>query len=95
MNTKHTPLPWTAEVHHIVSRDTDGIARNNDNSSVAVAHGPDKESNAAFIVRACNAHDELVAALESALKTAEFEGAAPRPWHFAARAAITKAKGEA
>ena len=37
---------------------------------------------------------DMLAALESALKTAEFERAPLRPWHDEARAAIAKATGE-
>ena len=58
-----------------------------------------RKANAAFIVRACNAHDELLAALESIV--AEYDGVLP-PYSGVitdtvieiARKRIAKARGE-
>lgn len=53
-------------------------------------------ANAEFIVRACNAHDDLVAALEEAIVILErldtVQHLAPFPQLDTARAAIAKAK---
>ncbi len=45
----------------------------------------------AEIVRRCNAHDAMLAALQAALKTAEFERHPIRGWHQMAREAIALA----
>lgn len=54
MTTNHTPTPWRVNTF------------NGDRQEVLDANGNNAcvKANAAFIVRACNAHDELVAALE-------------------------------
>ncbi len=67
--TQHTPTPWVIK---------DGYKIYSENVSVAFVSSPfnidgtfthidamglDKEANAAFIVRACNAHDALIKAL--------------------------------
>lgn len=44
---------------------------------------------------AITARDELLEALQSALKTADFESHPFRAWHDQARAAINKAEGKA
>lgn len=95
MKTTHTPGPWRA-----------------DGSTVkAVSHGQwfkiaradglrytqsGNEANAEFIVRACNSHEELLAALESAeirIKALSPAGyVAPELWTI--RATVAKAKGE-
>jgi len=54
MNAKHTPTPWTVSGNGIHK----GI------QCVATTHMEPKEqrdADAAFIVRACNVHDELLA----------------------------------
>lgn len=62
-NTKHTPTPWNVE------------GRGNAKARCFIEAGEfrivecvtrDHDANAAFIVRACNAHDDLVAALREA-----------------------------
>ena len=66
MNTQHTPTPWIDETASNPLSSTDGrhyIWSDMDNENdKCVAIVPD-EANAAFIVRACNAHDELVATM--------------------------------
>jgi hypothetical protein len=62
VDVKHTPGPWeimlTAHGHTIVSREHGwSVASLPD-------YDPTHEANAAFIVKAVNAHDELVAALK-------------------------------
>ena len=65
MNTKHTPTPWTV---------LDGLSYPEPFTGIAGGNGRDpvplNEINAAFIVRACNAHDDLVAALQTLLQSA-------------------------
>ncbi len=67
--TKHTPTPWvyTAEMYGINNMRVYGVTGGIHNQGIANcgydARGESK-ANAGFIVRACNAHDELVAALE-------------------------------
>lgn len=54
-----------------------------------------REGNAEFIVRACNAHDDLVAALEAMVKTWDAYLTRPTgyPAYNKAVAALAKAKG--
>jgi hypothetical protein len=68
----HTETPWR------VDGETGEIVRDAAPSSdpdlltagfelvIADVIGPDREANAAFIVKACNAHEQLVAALDKA-----------------------------
>ena len=60
MSTKHTPGPWK------ISRDDASMIRASDGSPLAFTGSKDLERddiNAAFIVRACNNHEALLAAL--------------------------------
>lgn len=59
MNTKHTPTPWawSASTKTIRSVPTNYWLATMDSFDGAV----NNNANAAFIVRACNAHDQLVA----------------------------------
>ncbi|MBA8886128.1 hypothetical protein FHW12_000319 [Dokdonella fugitiva] len=91
MSAQHTPTPWhtgEGKAERIIYAD-DGFAV----ADAAVFHGRHVESpanNAAFIVRACNAHDELVAALRRAVEAAEAR--MPNATFLAdARAALAKA----
>jgi len=67
---KHTPIPWdwTGATIHTKSGVDDPalrIARVFDESHTdAVKNHEEANANAAFIVQACNAHDELLAACE-------------------------------
>jgi len=65
MNTKYTPTPWRTHGLDIYGDTTDG----NGLVAVIAAGYPDDQraEDAAFIVRACNAHEELVAAAKNAL----------------------------
>ena len=60
---KHTAMPWFA----------DGIVIESKNGNIGLMNlaRPENESkaNAAFIVKACNMHEELVALLKEALDT--------------------------
>ena len=73
METKHTPTPWKAEkgrtVMHVTGQHF-GVCQisttgyRGDTPEDKRMYAERAEANAAFIVRAVNAHDELVAALE-------------------------------
>ena len=78
METKHTPLPWcygAALNYHGFYIAPNGtlptlasVERCGAQVNVLVHNFPgETEANAAFIVRACNSHYDLVAALESLL----------------------------
>ena len=84
---KHTPLPWidnekTGDIYSSVGFDPIGTA----------THG-NKKANAAFIVRACNSHYEL---LELAKDAVMFLSAAHMDGKLTAdlKAAIAKAEGQ-
>jgi hypothetical protein len=93
---RHTPLPWKADGPEVFALDADG----NFNCHVATAWsfpylgpGPDEAvANAAMIVRAVNAHADLLGACEAFLECP------PRDRHDLhleeiVRAALAKAKG--
>lgn len=69
MNTQHTPTPWKVDGMDVVSP----------SEMIVVGclqwcgedRGGEGEANAAFIVKACNAHDELVAALRDVVDTCD------------------------
>ena len=88
MSTKHTPLPWevigTGYQLQIV-----------DSNGAMICEGfswsDQCKANARLIVRACNSHHELLAALEEmAMSYMSFTGRKPEN----AIAAIAKARGE-
>lgn len=96
MTTKHTPTPWAVDFR--TDRDIVQLPRGGDpenandlnNDSLAIAH---TDADAAFIVRAVNAHDALVAALRALVDARDRpHGFADLPWYepaFAqARAAL-------
>lgn len=71
MESKHTPTPWKVWDHpvpageiHIGATGTPLIAK----VMLRDASINEFEANAAFIVRACNTHEELLFAAEFALK---------------------------
>ncbi len=103
MNTKHTPTPW--KYHEtftagepqgfVISAGALNICQlfTGDNQA-------DEEADAAFIVRACNAHDEMVAALSDAYSHVTLLGSGQTPplsnsemCHLLGTA-LAKAKGE-
>lgn len=65
--TKHTPTPWKMEQwgenHFAVVSDNDG--QNHAVMQDIYCYAPEKAANAAFIVRACNAHEALVRELQA------------------------------
>ena len=97
----HTPTPWTyiaSNCSNFVHIETD-----TDHSTIAtLAKGTksQKEANAAFIVRACNAHDAMIHALNEFLEVGPYVSNADSiaPALVAAckqaRAALKLARGE-
>lgn len=96
MKTEHAPLPFR-QLDEIILSTHDG-------QTDWVAGTAERKETAAFIVRACNAHDDLVAALD---RMAEFLAGVLKKDGFPhdtamlalalidrADAAIAKAKGE-
>lgn len=65
METKHTPTPWSTSGTKVV----DGKIVVAQCKFAGVMSHMQAAHNAAFIVRACNAHEELVAALKEARAT--------------------------
>lgn len=67
-DTKHTPGPW--QVSHIRSVVGTIIWRNDGNEDntghARICRNVTNPADAEFIVRACNSHDQLVAALQAA-----------------------------
>ena len=63
--TKHTPTPW-----YVTASDQDGYVCTR-NGSIIIRYGADYDMqdrdwvNARYIVRACNAYDDLVAACKT------------------------------
>ena len=83
--TKHTPTPWFAEAPDKLQIRTLQPTLND------VAAVASSRANAAFIVRAVNAHDDLVAALEVVRRSAGW-GAMADETHELINAALAKAK---
>lgn len=91
MTTNHTPTPWES--------DEDGnIVFTHPNGKkyvLATTHfvgSPiEQKQNTALIVKACNAHDDLVAALEDLIAYVERNGG---PVPASANTALAKARGE-
>lgn len=102
--TKHTPTPWNVNGGmrpgiKTVYADSGSICEMTNSQAHSDA---EQEANAAFIVRACNNHDELVSALENLQKVfvERAEHANGKTWTYGATAnlnalkALAKAKGE-
>lgn len=92
----HTPTPWrycktngspTSGQHMIAGSKPGYLAEIRDCGS------GDVSANAAFIVRACNAHDELVAALRDIARTDRTTKTSAADLADIARAALAKAEG--
>lgn len=95
---KHSPLPWSAVYsdHTEQYENEDWIiysgVENLCSGNYYSTPGIKKEEDAAFIIRACNSHYELLAALELTVKM--YEGATGLPIPSQAFRAILKAKGD-
>lgn len=67
---EHTPGPWTvakrnSKLVSLISANSEGGDANG-GVYVAKTQGPDSDANAAFIIRACNSHYDLIEALREA-----------------------------
>lgn len=92
MEAKHTATPW--KIAGASGTAVYGATGN----MVAAIYGDDPQcradermiANAAFIVRACNAHDDLVKALQGLIRAGHSLNASSHEWN-AAHAALAKA----
>ncbi len=108
---KHTPGPWKAEQVDVLGNDPTRWAVLSDGGWVvaSIENGIPGESleteaaNAAYIVRACNAHEDLLAALEAMVDCQDEAGLLEHDLDgheesicalCMARAAIAKARGQ-
>jgi hypothetical protein len=66
MTTQHTPTPWT---YFAGTNSTDVMAKNGHHLARMASMASDAIDDAAFIVKAVNAHEALIAALEATLYT--------------------------
>ncbi len=96
--TKHTPTPWVVangvNIIKIGDKENGHV-----NALIATAEqvnvGLEAVQNAAFIVRACNAHDELVNVLDEYLNKTDGTMILPevyKSWFIRANKALAKAK---
>jgi hypothetical protein len=76
MEAKHTPTPWRVVNSTLIKDELMPFDRDEGETAlIATAGGHTTaraEANAAFIVRACNAHDKLIEALELAESVMSF-----------------------
>jgi hypothetical protein len=112
MEQKHSPLPWKADRNFVRDINSGNIYVANcmswsDLSAKANAQGKTKlldidkaKANAQFIVRACNAYEELLKSLKDIVTRIEEKDANIAPSHtcleakYVAKAAITKAEAK-
>lgn len=92
----HTPTPWRTYAGRAIVFDADGnyVAYCGQSHFIETE---EQKANAEFIVRACNSHDELVAALEdlSGLCERAWDGIViGKPIRNTAKRVLAKAKGE-
>ena len=89
MKPQHTPLPWKANDTYLLDSNGDTIGKLNQGDGLEMA-----KSDAAFIVRAVNAHDELIGTLHGILMAIEddvFDGQRARE---VIEAALAKAESK-
>ncbi len=104
-NTAHTPTPWDRNRLNICGPDGEELAICSTGNSFN--HFPNgecidaAEENAAFIVKACNAHDDLKWLVERAADIREAQGWSKaeldrswQDWQINADKVLAKAKGE-
>lgn len=97
----HTPLPWSTNDHgtpnNIDIICDDGCIANVSRWSNCIAdRHSENQANAAYIVRACNAHDELVSVLHAGIALVNDPDAGEdeaRAFERLARAALAKVQG--
>lgn len=74
MTTSHTPTPWIAKFDEVIGANDRSVAV----CGVELNENAIDQANAAFIVKAVNAHEALVAALERASNWFERDMTLPR-----------------
>jgi hypothetical protein len=63
---KHSPTPWKSQGHKVITDwQSDIIDEVVANCVVVFNHDASEQDNADFIVRACNAHEDLLAACKA------------------------------
>ncbi len=87
MTTKHTPTPWYEDERK------DGCFWDV-SELIGTTYSPNKKANAALIVRAVNAHKELLEIIEQFVSSVNNTEAHNTTLANRARKAIAKAKGE-
>lgn len=76
--TEHTPTPWTFDGTYVVAKFGPTVA--DCAKSPSMGWG-ERRANADFIIKACNAHDELVKALRDILEVnKDFRDGLPQSW---------------
>lgn len=98
MSAKHTPTPWCQVGTYIETTEKRLIAgmitgKQKNLKDAETAFETSKE-NAAFIVRAVNSHDELLAAAKRGIMALEANGAPNCEAVKELKAVITKAEGK-
>ena len=91
--SKHTPGPWVADFEYTDKGSKARVFRNAAYQYALTEYGTMSDEDAAFIVRAVNAHEGLVRELENVLSWALTEQAPLRPNEIESiRAALSAAK---
>lgn len=90
MNAQHTPTPWTEQD---MPRGCNDRITADDGEGKTICEFPyGLNADSAFIVKACNAHDDLVHALQAIANGDGIYGAQANEYKQIARAALAKAK---
>lgn len=73
--SKHTPTPWRFDDNHmyVYCGDHVIVTCNDPSTAVGGLSAEEIEANAEFIVRACNAHDDLLTACEAVVLAARLK----------------------
>jgi hypothetical protein len=85
-----TPGPWRASDGRVASRISITSANGIPVAVVPFAD-PEGKANAEFIVRACNSHDDLIAAVAMVVRGFAYRPGGGPDWYEAARVALAKA----
>lgn len=99
MTTNHTPTPWEIREHNYGNvRGAHGLFMVGNNAPIADGiYGrniSEADANADFIVKACNAHDDLVAVLEKITDEMTRLNTVMKETWEEAQSLLAKARGE-
>lgn len=89
----HTPLPWKAD-HLMITAGREMLAQLGISNNFQPPRPYECEANAAFIVRACNSHYDLLAACEEFVRKVDAGEARSQNSYGQMKAAIAKARGQ-